>query len=83
MEKNTKKFLGIYFNDIEWQVVPSKWVTSADKLMCYWPNSGHVETLARNSISPRKNWTEWPIRSVPVSSGELGRLFITDNVKLI
>ena len=65
-----KKFLGVYFVNKQWEVIPSKWATKIGNTnRSYWPTEGSIEVLARNNTTPRKNWTEWTIKDIVVSSG--------------
>lgn len=68
--KMTKQFLGVVFQNQEWQIVPALWL-DATKKRCYWPTSGNVQELASTCTIPDTGtWSLWPVKEIRVSSGE-------------
>jgi hypothetical protein len=64
-----KKFVGIRFKQGDtWAIVPKTWL-SQNNTMTYWPDSGHVDSLAKAERTPQPTWNLWAITNIDVWSG--------------
>jgi len=66
-----KKFVGIFFSNKQWCVVPNTWlVEKNDKKFVMWPTRGDVTLLAQQETEPDRKWQMFPYAFVGCSSGE-------------
>ena len=72
-----KTFLGIYFNEESWAVVPKVWMSlERGRFIVYWPNDGSVANLASSLCPPdKKLWGAWPVDKVAETSGKQNLFF--------
>ena len=61
-----KAFVGLFFFDEkEWYVIPKIWIVIKNsRFYCYWPNSGHVEQMARQSYPHKSDWSFWEVLKI-------------------
>ncbi|XP_018006698.1 uncharacterized protein LOC108664590 [Hyalella azteca] len=70
--KQFKNFVGVYFNNENWAVVPRSWIfRNSTCLFAYWPGEGNPIKLAQQKCLPDKNhWKKWPIAQVAATSDD-------------
>ncbi|XP_047738910.1 uncharacterized protein LOC108680494 [Hyalella azteca] len=73
--KDCKKFVGIYFDRKEWQVVPKCWLFEKDgSNFCLWPTEENVVDLAMMSKpADSRSWPRYAIYRIAESSDDYNR----------
>jgi hypothetical protein len=70
-----KRFVGVYFTSIQWEVVPRNWLYDQDgDIYCYWPTekNKNISQLVQDQVSPNpETWGSDRVKTVEETSGAL------------
>lgn len=73
--ESLKEFVGVYFNKVQWEIVPRSWLHRATNgdLKCFWPplKGEELQIAAILSKEPDEStWSVHPVHKVAETSCE-------------